>query len=124
MLLSYLRTGNPFLCSKGGRVRKVKIPGVRIKERYFKRTRRGKTPIKYTARGYASNNKVDEVVIYKDPALKKHPKLERAMMSHERTEIRLRSKGMLEPKAHKIAMSKEPKLIRHKSLKQLWKMLE
>ena len=102
------------------------IKGVKIKERYYRNplpTNVRHSPIKYQAWGHGSTDKIDEVLIFKDPRLKKHHKLERAMMHHEETEIRLRSKGMSEPKAHKIAMSKEPKLIKGKSLKQMWEMI-
>lgn len=101
------------------------IKGVKIKERYYKnRLSSNKSPVKYQAWGHGSTDKIDEVLIFKDPRLKKRPELERAMMHHEETEIRLRSKGMSEPKAHKIAMSKEPKIIKGKSLKQMWEMIK
>ena len=97
--------------------------GVNITEDYYKRTRCGRPPIRYDALGFRSSNKVTDVHIHKDPILKKHSKIENAMMRHELIEIRLRSKGMLEPKAHRIAMSKESKIIRGLSLKKLWEKL-
>jgi hypothetical protein len=97
---------------------------VKIKEQYFKRSRPGSPPITYNAWGNRRTGEVHRVLIKKDPALKAHPKLERDMMHHELVEIKLRSKGMSEPQAHKIAMSKERKSTKGKTLKQMWKELK
>jgi len=102
----------------------MKIKGVEIKESYYKRSRPGKAPIRYTAQGYRSSGKVTDVDLKKDPALKRHPKLEKAMLKHEYDEIRLRSKGMEVGKAHRIARKKESKLIRNKSLRKLWEKMK
>lgn len=97
---------------------------VKIKQRYYGRSRPGKPPIEYQAWGNRKTGEVHSVLIKKDPALKKHPKLERDMMKHELAEIKLRSKGMDVEKAHKIAMSKEPKSIKGMTLKQMWRELK
>ena len=97
---------------------------VRIKQEYFKRSRPGEPPIMYKAWGKRSSNKVTEVLIKKDPALKSHRELEKAMMKHEMTEIKLRAKGMDVHKAHRIARSKESKATRNLSLRQLWRKLK
>ena len=101
------------------------IKGVKVRERYYKNPRSARhSQVQYRAWGNDSSPKINEVLIYKDPRLKKHPKLEKAIMHHEEVEIRLRRDGMGVTKAHKIAMSKEPKIIKNKSLKQLWEMLK
>jgi hypothetical protein len=96
--------------------------GVNIKETYFKRSRPGNPPIAYTAQGYSSG-KVTDANIRKDPILKRHPKLERAMLRHEMNEIKLRSRGMNVNKAHRIARSQEPSITRNLSLRQMWDKL-
>jgi len=103
----------------------MKIRGVKIRERYYKNPRSARhSQVQYQAWGNDSSPKINEVLIYKDPRLKKHPKLEKAKMHHEEVKIRLGRDGMGVTKAHKIAMSKEPKIIKNKSLKQLWEMLK
>ena len=97
---------------------------VKIKQQYYKRSRPGKPPIEYRAWGNRRTGEVHRVLIKKDPVLKKHPKLEKDMMKHEMVEIKLRSKGMGVDKAHKIAMSKERKSTKGKTLKQLWRELK
>ncbi len=96
---------------------------VKIKQLYFKRSRPGEPPIMYKAWGKRSTGRVTEVLIKKDPALKGHRQLEKAMMRHEMTEIKLRAKGMDVKKAHKIARSKESKATRNLSLRQMWAKL-
>lgn len=62
--------------------------------------------------------------VKKDPILKKHPQVERHMMKHERTEIKLRAKGVHPVKAHNIARSKEHHSIRKLGLHQMWRKLK
>ncbi len=96
---------------------------VKIRQEYFKRSRPGEPPIMYKAWGKRSNQRVTEVLIRKDPALKRHPQLEKAMMRHEMAEIKLRAKGVDVNKAHRIARSKELRLTRTLSLRQMWAKL-
>ncbi len=96
---------------------------VKIRQVYFKRSRPGEPPIMYKAWGKRSTGRVTEVLIKKDPALKRYPRLEKAMMKHEMAEIKLRAKGMDVNKAHRIARSKESKLTRKLSLKKMWRKL-
>jgi hypothetical protein len=76
--------------------------------------------MKYYPKGYRSSGVVTEATIYKDPILKKHPDFHRAILNHELTEIKARGQGLSLNKAHKIARSKEPKLTKNLSLKQMW----
>jgi hypothetical protein len=96
----------------------------KIKEQYFKRTRRGHAPIMYQAWGDRKTNKLTKALIKKDPILKKYPKYEKTMLAHEYREIKLRSKGTNVNKAHKLSRAKEPSWLRKKSLSQMWRDLK
>ncbi len=68
--------------------------------------------------------KIVKIVVKKDPILKKYPKIKKAIMQHELVEIKLRAKKYPKRDAHYYAEQLEPKLIRGKNLKQLWRMMK
>lgn len=90
---------------------------MKIKESYYKRSRPGHSPMKFILKGKTAHVK-------KDPVLKKHPKIEKHMLKHERTEIKLRAKGVHPVKAHNVARSKEHPSIRKMGLSQMWRKLK
>jgi hypothetical protein len=96
---------------------------VKIKQKWYSQTQRGRPLMKYYPKGYRSSGVVISATIYKDPILKKYPDWHRAILNHELTEIKARSKGIPLNKAHKIARSKETKLTKNLSLRQMWDKL-
>lgn len=103
---------------------KINLKGVKIKEEYYKHSRRGKPPMKFSAYLDADTKKIKRIIIKKDPILKKYPKYEDAIRQHELIEAKLRSKGYSVRDSHGYASELEPKLIRHKNLKQLWREMK
>lgn len=97
---------------------------VKIKQKWYSRSQRGRPLMTYYAKGYRSSGVVTDATIYKDPILKKHPDFERAVLKHEVIEITARGKGIPLNKAHKLARSKESKLTRNLSLNQMWDRLK
>lgn len=104
---------------------------VKIKERWYKTSKRGRDLMHYKARGYdtkdgkgkgkkAKDGFVTNATIWKDPILKRYPNYAKAIKKHEVVEIKARSRGMTVNQAHHLACSKEPKLIKRLNLKQLW----
>lgn len=81
-----------------------------VTKRYYKRSVRGREPIKYKARQPHGIGKDIHVTIRMDPVLKKHPDLRKALLRHEISEIRAWGKG--KTGTHKKAREKEPKLLR------------
>ena len=96
---------------------------VKIKQKWYSRSQNGRPLMIYYPKGYRSSGVVTSATIYKDPILKKHPNWHSAILKHELTEIKARGKGMPLNKAHKLARSKESKLIKNLSLKQMWEKL-
>jgi hypothetical protein len=93
-----------------------------IKKVYFKRSRKGQSPITYEAI-QSGVGKTVHAVIKIDPILKKHKLLEKSMLQHEHDEINhwgLGKKG----NAHYSAKSKESKLTKNLSVNGFWQKVE
>jgi len=103
---------------------RTNFDGVKVKEIYYKRSRRGKPVASYHSWADLKNRRVVKAVIKFDPILKKYPKYKKAVKQHELTEMKLRARGMSKAEAHNQAFKTEPKLIRGKSDKQLWKEMK
>lgn len=104
---------------------------LKITEKWYKRTQRGRVPMRYQCRGYKTKDGkgagkkvktgwVTDAVIYKDPILKKHPQLEKAIKKHEIDEIKARARGMSLNQAHSYACKREPRIIKGLNVKQFW----
>ena len=83
---------------------------VYVTKRYYKRSRPGEEPIKYSAKQKRVGADVHAKVMM-DPVLKEHDDLRRALLRHELSEIRSWGRG--ESNAHSKARKKEPKAIRN-----------
>lgn len=106
---------------------KIKIDRSKIKEVYYKRSRPNKPLASYTQTLERYKNKpggkIVKAIIRKDPILKNYPQYEKAVIQHELSEMKLRSKGYSKREAHGLASELEPKLTRGKTVKQNWKEL-
>ena len=97
---------------------------IKIKEEYYKHSRRGKAPMSFHAWQDPKTKKITWAKIKKDPIFKKYPKYEAAIKKHELAEIKFREKGESVRSAHLHANKVEPKLTRGKSVRQLWKEMK
>jgi len=83
---------------------------VYVTKKYYKHSRVGEEPIKYKAKQKRVGADV-HATVFMDPVLKKHPDLRKALIKHEKTEIRAWGRG--ESGGHSKARRHEPKAIRN-----------
>ncbi len=91
---------------------KINLNCAKVKEEWYKRSRRGKPPMSFTSDIDPATRKIKRIVVKKDPILKKYPRYIKPIMQHELVEAKLRSKGYSEKEAHNLAGELEPKLTR------------
>lgn len=95
---------------------------VRIRKTYYKRTQKGRDPIKFHAVQPGGINTDVHAVIKLDPVLRKHKDLRKAMLNHEKYEISDWGRGCT--KAHTHAKRREPKLTRNiGGVAGFWKLI-
>lgn len=81
-----------------------------IKREYYKKSRKGKEPIKYHASQPGGVGTDVYATLKLDPVLRKHKDLRESLVNHEKNEIREWGKGSA--RAHTTARQKEPRLTR------------
>jgi hypothetical protein len=96
---------------------------VKIKKVYYKRSQKGRDPIKFSASQPKGVGTDVHAVVKIDPVLRKHKDLRKAMMRHEEYEIKDWGNGC--NKAHYHAKRREPKLTRKiKNVSGFWQEIE
>ena len=97
---------------------------VKIRKRYLKNSRSGKSPIHFRAVQPKGENTDVHAIIILDPVLKKHADLRKPMIKHEVDEIRHWGEGNHCKHSHKHAKNREPKLTRDMSVNSFWQEIK
>jgi hypothetical protein len=96
---------------------------IRVKKRYYKRSQRGREPIKYHASQPRGIGTDIQATIKIDPVLKRHKDLRKSLLKHEMDEIREWGRGRRA--GHTKARKREPKKIRTiGGVSGFWKEIE
>lgn len=94
-----------------------------VKIKYYKKSRRGREPIKFSAYQPGGVGTDITVTLKADPILKEYPELRAALFRHEIDEITAWGRG--ERGTHKKARSKEPRAIRNiGGVSGFWKYID